>query len=90
MLARTRVHSRNAYRKRNADMSTNLLSFKELDVLLMHAQTEILAFPCNQFGYQESGCDVDIKEFAKKKGAQFTMMSKIDVVRACLQCVQQL
>ena len=72
-------------------MSTNLLSFiKELDVLLMHAQTEILAFPCNQFGYQESGCDVDIKEFAKKKGAKFTIMSKIDVVRACLQCVRQL
>ena len=43
--------------------------------------SEILAFPCNQFGYQEKGCDVDIKEFAKKKGAKFTMMSKIDVVR---------
>jgi len=40
---------------------------------------EILAFPCNQFGYQEKGCEVDIKEFAKKKGAKFTMMSKIDV-----------
>ena len=44
----------------------------------MHA--DIIAFPCNQFGSQESKCDVDIKEFAKKKGAMFTMMSKIDVV----------
>lgn len=40
---------------------------------------DILAFPCNQFGYQESSCDVDIKAFAKAKGAMFTMMSKIDV-----------
>ena len=44
---------------------------------------DILAFPCNQFGYQESSCDVDIKAFAKAKGAMFTMMSKIDVVRTC-------
>jgi len=40
---------------------------------------DIIAFPCNQFGGQEKGCDVDIKEFALKKGAKFTMMSKIDV-----------
>jgi len=40
---------------------------------------DIIAFPCNQFGSQESKCDVDVKEFAKKKGAQFTMMAKIDV-----------
>lgn len=36
--------------------------------------------PCsNQFGYQEKGCDVDIKEFALKKGFKGVMMSKIDV-----------
>ena len=40
---------------------------------------EILAFPCNQFGGQEPKCDVDIKEFAKKKGAKFVMMQKISV-----------
>lgn len=40
---------------------------------------DILAFPCNQFGYQEKGCDIDIKEFAKKKGVKFSMMSKTDV-----------
>lgn len=44
---------------------------------------DIIAFPCNQFGSQENKCDVDIKEFAKKKGAQFTMMAKIDVVGCC-------
>jgi glutathione peroxidase-family protein len=44
---------------------------------------DIIAFPCNQFGSQESKCDVDVKEFAKKKGAQFTMMAKIDVVSCC-------
>lgn len=40
---------------------------------------DIIAFPCNQFGYQEKGCEVDIKEFAKKKGFNGTMMSKISV-----------
>jgi len=39
----------------------------------------ILGFPCNQFGSQEPGCDIDIKEFAKKKGITFDMFAKIDV-----------
>lgn len=39
----------------------------------------IAAFPCNQFGGQEPGCDVDIKEFIKKKGVRFDMYSKVDV-----------
>jgi len=39
----------------------------------------ILGFPCNQFGSQEPGCDVDIKEFVKKKGITFDMFSKVDV-----------
>ena len=39
----------------------------------------IAAFPCNQFAGQEPGCDVDIKEFAKKKGVRFDMYSKINV-----------
>ncbi len=46
---------------------------------------DIIAFPCNQCGGQEKKCDVDIKEFALKKGAKFTMMSKIDVV-SCRVC----
>jgi len=41
---------------------------------------EILAFPCNQFGGQEPGTDVQIKEFAKNKfGVTFPLFSKIDV-----------
>jgi len=39
----------------------------------------ILAFPSNQFNGQEPGCDIDIKEFAKKNDVKFDMMSKIDV-----------
>ena len=40
---------------------------------------EILAFPCNQFGAQEPESDSSILQFAKNKGVEFTMMSKIDV-----------
>ena len=40
---------------------------------------KILGFPSNQFNGQEPACDVDIKEFAKKKGVQFDMFAKIDV-----------
>jgi glutathione peroxidase-family protein len=40
---------------------------------------EILAFPCNQFGYQEPESDASIFQFAKTKGVEFTMMSKVNV-----------
>merc|ERR1712118_43191 len=40
---------------------------------------EIIAFPCNQFGYQEPGCDSDIAEFAKKRGVHFAIMAKVEV-----------
>mmetsp|Transcript_24790 Transcript_24790/g.49517 ORF Transcript_24790/g.49517 Transcript_24790/m.49517 type:complete len:114 (-) Transcript_24790:164-505(-) len=41
---------------------------------------EILAFPCNQFGYQEPKTDAEIKKFAVEKySAQFMLMSKIKV-----------
>jgi glutathione peroxidase len=41
---------------------------------------EILAFPCNQFGKQESKCELDIKSFAKDKfSVTFPMFSKIEV-----------
>ena len=39
----------------------------------------IVAFPSNQFGYQEPGSDADIKAFAASRGASFNLMSKIDV-----------
>ena len=34
---------------------------------------EILAFPCNQFGAQESGSNEQIKAFAKNYGATFPL-----------------
>eukprot|EP00429_Kryptoperidinium_foliaceum_P003552 CAMPEP_0176009826 /NCGR_PEP_ID=MMETSP0120_2-20121206/4450_1 /TAXON_ID=160619 /ORGANISM="Kryptoperidinium foliaceum, Strain CCMP 1326" /LENGTH=214 /DNA_ID=CAMNT_0017342633 /DNA_START=65 /DNA_END=706 /DNA_ORIENTATION=+ len=39
----------------------------------------ILAFPCNQFGAQESGSNEDIHLFALGYGVEFQMMSKINV-----------
>lgn len=39
----------------------------------------ILAFPCNQFGNQESDKCPVIKRFAEQKGVEFTMMDKIEV-----------
>merc|ERR1719379_2844484 len=40
---------------------------------------EVLAFPCNQFGSQEPGCDGDIQQFAQKKGANFPVFGKLEV-----------
>ena len=42
-------------------------------------EIEILAFPCNQFGQQEPKTNDDIAKFAKGKGVEFTMMSKVNV-----------
>lgn len=39
----------------------------------------ILAFPCNQFGKQEPESETSIETFAKGKGVEFRMMSKVDV-----------
>ena len=40
---------------------------------------EILAFPCNQFGKQEPGSNVEIQEFARNKGATFPVLGKLEV-----------
>jgi glutathione peroxidase len=41
---------------------------------------EVLAFPCNQFGWQEPGTEDEICEFAKTKyNANFPIFHKIDV-----------
>lgn len=41
---------------------------------------EILGFPCNQFGQQESGNNQEILEFCQRNyGVTFTMFDKIDV-----------
>mmetsp|Transcript_3723 Transcript_3723/g.5464 ORF Transcript_3723/g.5464 Transcript_3723/m.5464 type:complete len:228 (-) Transcript_3723:78-761(-) len=51
----------------------------QLNKEMAGTETEILAFPCNQFGQQEpEECPV-IKKFAQQKGVEFTMMDKIDV-----------
>ena len=40
----------------------------------------VLAFPCNQFGRQESGNDSEIQQFCQKNyGVSFPVFSKIDV-----------
>ncbi|HLH08559.1 MAG TPA: glutathione peroxidase [Terriglobales bacterium] len=41
---------------------------------------EVLGFPCNQFGHQEPGSDVDIKSFCDLNYAvKFPLFSKVDV-----------
>lgn len=41
---------------------------------------EILAFPCNQFGKQESGSNVEIQEFCQiNYGLSFPVFGKVDV-----------
>ncbi len=41
---------------------------------------EVLAFPCDQFGYQEPGTDTEISAFCEKNfGVTFPVFSKIEV-----------
>lgn len=41
---------------------------------------EILAFPCNQFGSQEPGVEVEIEKFCRTNyGVSFSLYSKVDV-----------
>ncbi|CAG2114144.1 unnamed protein product [Medioppia subpectinata] len=57
-------------------------NYKQLNEMYANHEAQglrILAFPSNQFNGQEPGCDIDIKEFAKKNNVKFDMMSKIDV-----------
>lgn len=57
-------------------------NYKELNELYTkyHKQgLEILGFPCNQFGHQEPGCDVDIKRFMEANNVEFDMFAKVDV-----------
>jgi len=57
-------------------------NYKQLNELYEKYEKDglrILAFPSNQFNGQEPGCDIDIKEFAKKNNVKFDMFSKIKV-----------
>lgn len=40
---------------------------------------EIIAFPCNQFGNQESGTDAEIQSFCNTYNINFKIASKIEV-----------
>ena len=56
--------------------------YKQLVELFSHFKGDnvnILAFPCDQFGKQEPGTATEIKEFARTKGVEFTVMEKVDV-----------
>lgn len=47
---------------------------------LKDAGLEVLGFPCNQFGHQESGDETAIGAFCEKNyGVSFPMFAKIDV-----------
>lgn len=39
----------------------------------------IMAFPCNQFGFQEPGTNEEIKKFAADRGFKGLLMDKINV-----------
>ena len=57
--------------------------YQELEALYRHYQDQgfvILAFPCNQFGYQEPGSDSEIQEFCTARyDVSFPVFAKIDV-----------
>ncbi|KAM3722313.1 putative phospholipid hydroperoxide glutathione peroxidase [Dirofilaria immitis] len=46
---------------------TNYRELKELQKLFKDKELAVAAFPCNQFGSQEPGCGVDVKEGVKEK-----------------------
>ncbi|XP_032663213.1 glutathione peroxidase-like isoform X1 [Odontomachus brunneus] len=58
------------------------VNYKELEQLYekyMANGLRILAFPCNQFGNQESGTNKEISEFVQQYNVTFDMYAKIDV-----------
>lgn len=50
---------------------------------------EILAFPCNQFLFQERGSNEEVCAFAAKKGASFPLFAKSKVNGADTNSVYQ-
>lgn len=57
----------------------NYKEFAELAAKYDPKEFVVMAFPCNQFGFQEPGTPEQIKEFAQKKGFQGLLMNKINV-----------
>jgi glutathione peroxidase len=70
---------------------SNYTQLKELLDKYKSKGLEIAAFPCNQFGGQEPGCEIDIKDFVNKK-YQFEpdLYSKVNVNGNGLCCIFQL
>lgn len=78
------------FKGRNAYLIVNVASqwgltnqnYKELQELYQKYNTpdglEILAFPCNNFGAQEPGTNAEVQEFAKRKGATFPILGKVE------------
>ncbi|XP_059632876.1 probable glutathione peroxidase 2 [Cornus florida] len=57
-------------------------NYKELNILYekyKHQGFEILAFPCNQFGWQEPGTNEEIQETCTTFKAEFPIFDKIEV-----------
>uniref|UniRef100_A0AC35TRA3 Glutathione peroxidase n=1 Tax=Rhabditophanes sp. KR3021 TaxID=114890 RepID=A0AC35TRA3_9BILA len=58
-------------------------NYEQLTILLKDYKAkglEVAAFPCNQFGHQESGCSLDIEEkMTGKFGIEADFYDKIDV-----------
>ena len=60
------------------------MNYKQLvEMFNKHSEADglrILGFPCNQFGGQEPGTEVEIKEFATSKyGVKWDLFAKVDV-----------
>ena len=57
---------------------TNYNQLNELYSKYKDQGLKVLAFPSNQFA-QETGCEVDIKEFIKKNNVEFDVFNKVKV-----------
>uniref|UniRef100_A0A3Q3WMT4 Glutathione peroxidase n=1 Tax=Mola mola TaxID=94237 RepID=A0A3Q3WMT4_MOLML len=63
----------------NVCTRVNYIQLVEMHASYAERGLRILAFPCNQFGGQESGTNAEIKEFARNYNVEFDMFSKIEV-----------
>lgn len=55
----------------------NYQQLRQLYEKYQDAGLEILAFPCNQFGAQEPGNDMQIQEFVRNYGISFPVFAKV-------------
>lgn len=58
------------------------INYKELvEIYAAHSnRVEILAFPCNSFGFQEPGTNEEIQAFTASKNVTFPVLGKLDCV----------